>query len=114
MGKNAWPTASINTLHLGVGGCIFKQRACVGRALRTIQKLGWIGNDGWWEYILPGDSMPLRLHDDDPDLIKHRLREELRKKCLGQLELRRPDTFAGVQNGLIVKHCRTYPVLSLH
>ena len=44
--------------------------------------------------------MPLRLHDDDPDLIKHRLREALRKKCLGQLELRRPDTFAGVQNGV--------------
>ena len=52
-----------------------------------------------WKYILPGDNLPLRLHNVDSDLIKHRLRAP-RKKYLGQLEIRRPATFTGAQNGV--------------
>ena len=56
----------------------------VGRALRTMQRLGWERGDEWWEWRVPGIGM-LRFHIDDLDLLKHHVREAIRLGALKKI-----------------------------
>ena len=63
-----------------------------GRAVRTARALGWAPMGVWWRWRVPGQGKPLDLVAEDWALLRHRIRESLRRAALLRLETRRPQT----------------------
>ena len=61
----------------------------------------------WWRWRVPGQGEPLALVAEDWALLRHRIRESLRRAALRRLEARRPQTFGGLAGTIDRRACRT-------
>ena len=77
-----------------------------GRAVRTARALGWVPMGVWWRWHVPGHGELLDLVAEDWALLRHRIRESLRRVALLRLEARRPQTFGGLAGTIDRRACR--------
>ena len=77
-----------------------------GRALHVVRLLGWQPLEGWWSWIVPGQTEPLHLVQEPMRQIQHRVRDSLRCHAMRGLEARRPATYGGLGDGVDGEACR--------
>ena len=77
-----------------------------GRALHVVRLLGWQPLEGWWSWVVPGQTEPLHLVQEPMRQIQHRVRGSLRSHAMRGLEARRPATYGGVGDGVDGETCR--------
>ena len=78
----------------------------VGQALRTARALGWVPRGCCWRWSIPRQHDLLDVVAEGWDLLRHRIRESLRRAALLQLEARRPRTFGGLAGSIDRRTCR--------
>ena len=77
-----------------------------GRALRAARALGLVPQGCWWKGSIPGQHDVLDMVAEDWDLLRHRVRESLRRAALLHLEAKHPHTFGGLVGSIDRKACR--------
>ena len=77
-----------------------------GRALHVVRLLGWQPLEGWWSWVVPGQTEPLHLVQEPMRQIQHRVRDSLRCHAMRGLEARRPATYGGLGDGVDGEACR--------
>ena len=67
----------------------------VGKALRAAQALELVPQGYWWQWAVHGQYDPLDMVVQDWDILRHRIRDNLRRASLLQLEALHPQHGGG-------------------